>query len=345
MKLRKSVKNQAISIGLLSLLASGAAFAGASVAWTSPPNGSTYAVGTVVNPTGVASGVGGQAGTGLDLALVLDSSGSMGGAGQLAQRNAALALVAALPSATSSVAVVEFDSDANLVLGLTPVSTGLATINAAITSVDASGGTNIAAGISTATAELTGANHIAGRTQVMVVVSDGSTSGADPGAAADAAIAAGVDNVHSVGIPGHVASQMQNIANGPDNITGNSDDIGVYTAGSLDALTALFNGTAGNLVGLTRVDVTLPDGTLLVGVPTDGLGNFALSGWNIQAGANTFTATAYATDGSQASATLTLYGISPNTGGGGNSVPDGGTTAALLGFALCSVSFLKKKRK
>jgi hypothetical protein len=107
-------------------------------------------------------------------------------------------------------------------------------------------------------------------------------------------------------------------------------------------LTALFNGTAGNLVGLSRVDVTLPNGTILSGVPTDGLGNFALSGWTMLAGANTFTATAFATDGSQATATLTLFGTTP--GDGGNRVPDGGATAALLGFALCSVSFLKKKR-
>ncbi len=342
MKLRTKVRNQAMTIGLLSCLASGSAFAAASVAWTSPANGSSYLVGTVVNPTGTASGVGGQPGTGLDLALVLDSSGSMFGAGQLAQQTAALALVAALPGATSSVAVIDFDSVATVVLSLTPVSTGLATINSAINGIDASGGTNIGAGINAATGELTGANHTAGRTQVMVVVSDGSTSGVDPGAAADAAVLAGVDNVHSVGIPGHVASQMQNITNGPDNILGTSDDIGVYTAGSLAALTALFNGTAGNLVGLSRVDVTLPNGAILTGVPTDGLGNFALSGWTMLAGANTFTATAFATDGSQATATLTLFGTTP--GGGGNRVPDGGATAALLGFALCSVSFLKKKR-
>jgi Ca-activated chloride channel family protein len=342
MKLRTLVKKQAMIIGLSSCLASGAAFAGASVSWTSPANGSSYLVGTVVNPTGTASGVGGQPGTGLDLALVLDSSGSMFGGGQLAQQNAALALVAALPGATSSVAVIDFDSFATVKLGLTPVSTGLATINSAITSIDASGGTDIGAGINAATSVLTGAGHTPGRTQVMVVVSDGSTAG-NPGTAADAAVLAGVDSVHAVGIPGHVASQMQNITNGPDNILGTADDIGVYTAGSLDALTALFNGTAGNLVGLSRVDVTLPNGTILSGVPTDGLGNFALSGWTMLAGANTFTATAFATDGSQATATLTLFGTTP--GGGGNRVPDGGATAALLGFALCSVSFLKKKRK
>lgn len=338
MKMKTKTRHRAVTTGMLSLLASGAAFAGASVSWTSPLNGTSYAVGTIVNPTGVASGVGGQAGTGLDLALVLDASGSMRGAGQTAQRDAALALVGALPTATSSVAVVQFTSSASLILGLTPVNTGLATINGAINSVGASGGTNIGAGISTASAELTGANHTDGRTRVMVVVSDGSTTG-NPGTAADAAIAVGVDNVHAVGIPGHVASQMQNIADGPDNIYGNSDDNGIYTAGSLAELTALFSGTSGNLVGLSRVDVTLPDGTLLSNVPTDGLGNFSLSGWAMQAGANTFTATAYASDQSQATASLTLYGTTAN----GNRVPDGGTSAALLGFALLSVSFLKKK--
>lgn len=338
MKLRTKIGNRAVTTGLLSLLASGVAFAGASVSWVSPPNNSSYTVGTIVNPTGVASGVGGQAGTGLDLAFVLDSSGSMSGSRLAAQRDAANALVAALPPTTSSVAVIKFASSATTVLGLTPVSTGLASITGAINSVGASGSTNIPAGINAATTTLTGAGHTVGRTQVMVVVSDGSTEG-NPGTAADAAIAAGVDNVHSVGIPGHIASQMRNIADGPDNIYGNGDDNGVYTSGSLAELVALFSGTGGNLVGLSRVDVTLPDGTLLSNVPTDGLGNFSLPGWVMQAGANTFTATAYATDQSQASATLTLFG----TTGNGNRVPDGGTSAALLGFALLSVSFLKKK--
>ncbi len=328
-----------VTIGLMTLLTTGGAFAGASVSWLAPANGTSYTPGTVVNLSGIGSGVGGSAGSGLDLALVLDSSGSMWGAGQPAQQAAALALVAGLPSASTSVTIIDFDSYATLVLPLTPVNTGLSSINSAISGIDASGGTNIGAGISVATAELTGANHTAGRTQIMVVVSDGYSSG-DPPAAADAAILAGVDNVHSVGIPGHDPTAMQDIVNGPNNITGDSDDTGIYTAGSLDALTALFNGTSGNLVGLTRVDITLPDGTVLTNVSTDGLGNFSLSGWSILPGANTFTVTAFATDGGQASTSLTLYGAN---GGTPNGVPDGGTTAALLGVALCSMSFFKKK--
>jgi len=96
------------------------------------------------------------------------------------------------------------------------------------------------------------------------------------------------------------------------------------------ALVALFAGTGGSLVGLASVDVTMPDGTVLLGVQ-DGLGNFVvptgLNSWAIQPGANVFTALATATDGSSKSATLTLWGQS-------SSVPDMGSPLALLGLGL-----------
>ncbi len=51
--------NIALKLGaaLVSLMASGSAMAATSVSWLTPPNGSTYPVGTVVNPTGVASAI------------------------------------------------------------------------------------------------------------------------------------------------------------------------------------------------------------------------------------------------------------------------------------------------
>jgi hypothetical protein len=338
LKLLPPMKNKlTVSLGsaLVSLMTAGSGMAATSVSWLTPANGSSYPVGTVVNPTGAASGVG-STGGGLDLALVLDSSGSMSGAGQTAQKNAALALVAGLPVATSSVAIVRFSSSASTPLGLTPVSTGLTAINNAINGTPSSGGTNIGLGIDAGSAALTGALHTAGRTQMMVVISDGSTSGAIPGERADAAIAAGVDNIHAVGVPGHNVSQMRGIVDGADDIYGNSDDHGIYTSGTLTQLLALFNGTGGNLVGLDHIDVTLPDGNVLSSYPTDGLGNFTLPNWAMLPGANTFKVDAYGTDQTTATATLTLYGVQ-------QSVPDGGTTLMLLGLSLGAISFAKKR--
>ena len=229
------------SLILAVAFAGGTAMAGTSVQWTSPSDGSVFPVGTNVQPEGMASGViiNGQ---GLDLALVLDSSGSMGanetvnGVTQTRaqwQKDAAIALVNSLPDSTTSVAVIEFDYDANTVQQLTPLlpSSNLTDIVAAINSVDSYGGTNIGNGIDEASAELTGVRHTVGRSQMMVVFSDGMTSG-DPEVSAMNAVSAGVDAIHTVGLPGHSVYTMKDIADGPDNTVGTADDYGVYTDAS-----------------------------------------------------------------------------------------------------------------
>jgi len=325
-------------IALLSMLSVfGAAHAASSVSWLSPADNTSFATGTNVSPTGVASGIGSIGGAGLDLVLVLDSSGSMsvgGGGGKTRgqwQAEAAIALINSLPTATTSVGIVEFDSDANLVTGLTsltPVS-NITALENAINNVGASGGTNIGTGIRAATAELTGVNYTIGRTQMMLVLSDGSTSG-NPSIDAANALTAGVDAVHSVGLPGHVASTMQGIA-----ANGN----GVYTnIADLTSIISLFDGTSGSLVGLDRVDVEMPDGTVLADVATDALGNFQIGPYALASGANLFTATAYGTDGSSAVDILTLYGTDPT------SVPEP-TTLALMAFGLLGLAGYGKRRK
>lgn len=280
------------------------AFAAGIVEWTSPPDGSTYAVGTSVQPIGRADGFG-STGQGLDLVFVLDASGSMtsfnsGKSLQQWQKDAANALVSALPGVSTSVGVVRFTSSATTVLGLTP--TPDAAITNAINATPASGGTNIGVGIDAGQGVLAGGT--AGRSKQMVVFSDGFSSG-NPAAAAASAAALGT-TVHSVGLPGSDVGTMQGIA------TSGGGSFSDFTDPTdLDALVGLFNGTTGNLVGVDRVDLTLPDGTLLSDVGIDGLGNFIvpLPFWDIVLGANVFTATAYFTDGSSANSTLTLYGI------------------------------------
>ncbi|MBN2477465.1 MAG: VWA domain-containing protein [Pirellulales bacterium] len=296
---------------IVALLATGPAMAAVSVGWVAPPDGSSYLAGTVVNPNGQAGASGTVGGAGLDLALVLDSSGSMSSYGrQQAQKDAAIALVNALPLDTTSVAVIEYDSDANTVRVLTALSSDKALVIAAINSVDASGGTDIRDGINQATAELTGVHHTVGRAQMMVVTSDGGSTQSLADQAADNAIVAGVDAVHSVGISSsHSVSVMQAIVNGVDDIYGTADDHGIYTdASDLTALQGIFDGTGGSLVGVQQVDVTLPNGVVITGIATDGLGNFVLPNWTMVAGANVFSVKAYGTDGSEATADLTLYG-------------------------------------
>jgi Ca-activated chloride channel family protein len=296
-----------LGIAAAIVLVAAPAMAATTATWTAPPNGSVFPSGTVVNVTGQAAGVGSVGGAGLDLALVMDSSGSMGGSPALAQKDAAHALVDALPADTTSVTVIDFDSDAFVVRVLTPLNPDIAEVHSAINMIDASGGTNIPAGINVATDELTSARHTVGRSQMMVVISDGSTSGNVVTASA-ASIAAGVDAIHSVGIPGHNVATMKQIVQGPNGIWGDGDDYGIYTAGSLDQLVALFSGLGGNLVGLDHIDITMPDGTFVPNVPFDGLGNFQIPGYVIVPGPQTFTVTAYGDDQTQATALLTLNG-------------------------------------
>lgn len=302
-----------MAAALVTLFMAGQVHAAASVSWLSPADGSSAPVGTNVAPTGIASGVG-SSGDGLDLVLVLDSSGSMAltSAGQTRQqwqRDAAIALVNSLPAATTSVSIVEFDTNANVVTGLTSLTpaSNITDIINAINGVDRSGGTNIASGIVAATSELTGANATTGRSKQVVVISDGDPTAGNQNQAAIDAIAAGVNNIHSVAIPGANVSAMEAIAT-----NGNGVFSDFSNAADLANIVDVFNGTSGNLVGLDRVEVTLPDGTVIT-VPTDGLGNFNLADYALELGDNVFSATAFATDGTQATADLTVIGTAVTT--------------------------------
>lgn len=315
----------AATLAVATFMPLGAAQAAVGVSWVSPLNNTVFAAGSIVDLSGAANASGTIGGTGLDLALVLDSSGSMStvNSGQSRQawvKQAATALINALPQGSTSVSIVEFDSDANLLQALTPLSSGKAAVLAAVNTVDASGGTNIGAGIDKAKTELTGANATAGRIQVEVVISDGVSSGTPANSAANAFLA-GVEAVHTVGIPGHSAPTMQAIATAGH---------GTYTNGTdLTALVGLFSGTAGNLVGIDSVDVVLNDGTFLNNVAIDGLGNFVLPSVTLFAGNNVFKAIAYDTLGNSAESTLTLIGA----------VPEPETWGLLMaGLLVCGVT-------
>ncbi len=282
------------------------AMAASTVSWISPPDGSVYQVGTDITVTGRASGVGSTGGGGgLDLTLVMDSSGSMRGGADSAQNAAAKALVAALPQDSTSVAIVDFDSSARTWIGLTPLDGSNSAVNAAIDKVDTSGGTSIDNGINEATQTLVNSSHPE-RLQAMVVMSDGGSDTSLADAAADNAVASGVEAIHSVAMgSGADEDTLKAVVNGPDNMYGTADDYGTFNSSTIDQLIGIFDGTAGNLVGLERIDYVDPDGVLHTDYVTDGLGNFSLE-WALNEGANVFQITAYGDDGSSFTSTLTI---------------------------------------
>ena len=288
-----------------------AAVASPSVQWTSPPNNSTYLVGTGVTPTGLASGFL-DPGVGLDLALVLDASGSMGTNATsggvtksrlLWQAEAAIALVNSLSKVNTAVAVIQYGNSASLSLELTPTTSATDIVNA-INAIPASGLTATGDGIALAEGHLN-AKGTTGRSKQMVVISDGQrNTGVDPVTAAGNANTNSGIVVHGVVIPGGTPTEMQNIAN-----AGGGTFFDARTDAGLQSLLALFSGTGGTLVGVDKVEVILPDGTVVPNALTDPFGNFSVN-WNIELGNNPFKAIATFTDGSTRVADLNLVGVS-----------------------------------
>jgi hypothetical protein len=286
-----------------------AAEAAATVSWGGPPD-ILYPIGESVQPFGNANATG-ATGTRGEIGLALDSSGSMGafesdGAGSFKsrrefQQDAANALVTSVPAGSTSAAIIDFDSNAFVAQSLTPLDTGLSDVQNAINGIDSSGGTDIRDGIDAASNELQ-TNGDPNNIQQVVLISDGGSSRIAAEQAAQASANAGIP-VSTVALPGSNTQTLQAVANAGGGIF--SDFSG---QGGLQSLIDVFSGTGGNLVGLDRVEVTDPDGNTTT-VSTDGLGNFQVSAFALEPGANTWTATAFATDGTQASADITLTAV------------------------------------
>ncbi len=165
----------------------------------------------------------------IDLALVIDNSGSMGiGTRLISAQNGAKSLVDKLNSGAFS-ALVSFNSVADRPFNLTAMDeAGQIALKAAIDLLSAGGGTNIGAGVIYAAEELTGdeslfgvvtspsGNDRDGAQKIMILLSDGLTSNpTGTTAAADLAKAQGI-RIITISVEGADDVFMENLASSAD---------------------------------------------------------------------------------------------------------------------------------
>lgn len=214
--------------------------------------------GEATTVTLTVEGESGIVGNPADIMLVLDRSGSMGGAPLASLKAAANAFVDKIDEATdgaldgtiangSRVGMVSFASTATLDR---PLTTNAGDVKSGINLLSASGFTAIGDGINLAQSQLAGSNPDS--TKIMVVFTDGENNrGADPTTAASNAKAAGTE-IFAIGLGSVNTAQLNSIASDPDSehvfITPDSDD-----------LEAIFNAIGAAIVAPAATDVTVVD--------------------------------------------------------------------------------------
>lgn len=111
-----------------------------------------------------------------DIALVIDSSGSMSWNDPNNLRKMAARLFVDLANDDDQIAVVDFDGSAHLRAALCNVGNNRNSLKSAINAIDSSGSTNIGVGLSTGYNQLNGANAISTHTKTAILLSDGASS-------------------------------------------------------------------------------------------------------------------------------------------------------------------------
>ncbi|MFD1685105.1 vWA domain-containing protein [Halobellus litoreus] len=148
----------------------------------------------------------------LEVALVSDVSGSMGGAPLAALKTAATSFVDNL-SSPDEAAAISFSSSAQTDQELT---TDYQAVKDAIDAYTSGGGTSIAAGINEGADELlNGTNATAGASKVMILLSDGNSSASAATTAANAAKTAGI-RIFTIALGSANTSLLQSLASSPD---------------------------------------------------------------------------------------------------------------------------------
>ncbi|WP_407282502.1 VWA domain-containing protein [Methanolobus sp. WCC1] len=111
-----------------------------------------------------------------DIALVIDSSGSMTSTDPNNLRKMAARLFVDLANDDDQIAVVDFDSYSHLRAALCNVGNNRNSLKSAINAIDSLGGTNIGVGLNTGYNQLNGANAISTHTKTAILLSDGRAS-------------------------------------------------------------------------------------------------------------------------------------------------------------------------
>ena len=190
-----------------------------------------------------------------DVMLVIDKSGSMnddtqaGGPEQpiTDAKNAAKEFVDKMDLTRDQVGVVAFDSSARKAHDL---SNNAGTVRTAIDGLSAGGGTDIAAGIRAAQAELSSSRHNAANAPVIVLLSDGKSDEAAARSAAEEAKRAGT-RIFTIGLGAGVnPATMQAIASSPSDY---------YYAATGAELAAIYEQVAGAIQGRPGTNITITD--------------------------------------------------------------------------------------
>ncbi|MGB0653725.1 MAG: choice-of-anchor P family protein [Thermoplasmatota archaeon] len=153
--------------------------------------------------------------TNVDVMLVLDRSGSMGGGGLTAAKSASSTFLGLLDMSDHS-GLASYNQGASLDKGLDSMHTGAGSTDAAVQALGAGGSTGTGLGVQVAHQEFL-ANGRVGVPHVMIVLTDGVTNtGPNAGAAADAARLDGI-RIFAIGLGNGInIAELNAIADNPD---------------------------------------------------------------------------------------------------------------------------------
>ncbi len=293
----------------------------------------------------------GSVGGSYDAILAIDSSGSMADpAGQTAPNggsqigdwviSAAEGLISNLDPRVR-LGIVEFDSNAVLHAPIEQLgwindgTTHRENLIASLGTIDRTGSTNLVRPFARSATELLTAQQSSLSQQHIVLVSDGQINWADGNGRrqtqqhvrdeVERVFGLGIESVNTIGFPGSNEGFLQDLA---------ALGGGIYADGTdVNNLATAFETVFNQLGSLRRLELELPDGTILSDFEPGLDGNFSVVG-DIREGNNLFIARAYSSSNQVTEATLNVIGVS--------SIPE--PTSCLLLVGLSAGCLLRRRR-
>ncbi len=255
--------------------------------WISPSDEKYYTCSDIVTIVGNVNNLGLVLDEkGLDLSIVIDNSEGMEGEKMTKAKEAAISLIHTLPFNNTQVAVSSYGYSAQTLLHLTPLNPDQQQIISAINDMPIGNNNGINLGAAIFGGALAASDPIYSRT------SSGKAQ----------LLINGHNNTIEIPDPASMQEQVRDIY-----------DVTTFIAditNNPEELPSILDGSGGNLVGLERIDVTLPNGYQIDNYPLDnGLGYFSIPDWRIMFGENIFTVDAYFTNGEHASSELILIEV------------------------------------